>query len=64
MLFDHDPSGDGAADTIVRGLSAYVSVPLRFERLALTREQVQRWELSTRETKEPDVRTKGVAGGR
>ncbi len=63
QLTDFDPAGLSIAETIKRELVRRTTVddewsPVRVERLAVTREQVDRWELPTRPTKASDPKAR------
>jgi hypothetical protein len=54
-LYDHDAGGDRAARSIARDLPAFARfVPIHFERLAVTLEQIEEWDLPTRPAKDTD----------
>jgi hypothetical protein len=56
---DHDPSGVDAARDIEAKLRRYApEAEIHFERPAVTREQIEQWNLSTRPTKQSDSRAK------
>ena len=56
---DHDPSGVDAARDIEAKLRRYSPASeIHFERVAVTREQIERWNLPTRPTKQTDTRAK------
>jgi hypothetical protein len=56
---DLDPSGVDAARDIEAKLRRYApDAEINFERPAVTREQVERWNLPTRPTKQSDTRAK------
>lgn len=58
-LGDSDPSGVNAAETIERELREYApGVTIHFERLAVTDQQIEDWNLPSRPTKETDSRSK------
>jgi hypothetical protein len=60
---DLDPSGVDAARDIEAKLRRYApGAEIHFERPAVTREQVERWNLPTRPTKMTDSRAKKFAG--
>jgi hypothetical protein len=60
---DLDPSGVDAARDIEAKLRRYASgAEIHFERPAVTREQVERWNLPTRPTKTTDTRAKKFIG--
>jgi hypothetical protein len=56
---DYDPSGVDAARDIEAKLRRYApGAEIHFERPAVTREQIERWNLPTRPTKQTDTRAK------
>jgi hypothetical protein len=58
-LGDFDPSGQCAADKIEETLREYApDAEIHFERLAVTPEQIERWTLPSRPTKQTDSRAK------
>jgi hypothetical protein len=60
---DLDPSGVDAARDIEAKLRRYApGAEIHFERPAVTREQVEEWNLPTRPTKQTDTRAKKFAG--
>src|SRR6516225_2027229 len=60
---DLDPSGVDAARDIEAKLRRYApSAEIHFERPAVTRQQVEQWDLPTRPTKQTDSRAKKFAG--
>jgi hypothetical protein len=62
-LGDWDPSGQNAADHIERKLREYApGVPIHFEKLAVTEQQIIDWKLPTRPTKTSDSRSKNWKG--
>jgi hypothetical protein len=56
-LGDYDPSGQDAARDIEEKLRDMSGVDLTFERLAVTPEQIEEWDLPTRPNKNSDRRT-------
>jgi hypothetical protein len=62
---DHDPSGVNAWHKLQETLTEFAgqSEALNFERLAVTPEQIERWNLPSRPTKSSDTRTKTWEGG-
>jgi hypothetical protein len=51
-FFDHDPSGEHSAKHIERKLREFApGAEIHFELVAVTEEQIEEWELPTRETK-------------
>ena len=62
-LGDLDPSGQDAARDIEAKLRRYApEAEIHFERIAVTRSQVEEWNLPTRPTKQKDPRAKKFAG--
>jgi hypothetical protein len=60
---DLDPSGVDAARDIEAKLRRYApQAEIHFERPAVTREQVEQWNLPTRPTKQTDTRAKKFVG--
>jgi hypothetical protein len=60
---DHDPSGLDIPRRVERDLRGFApDVDLTFERVAVTMEQVEAWDLQTRPTKEWKSRPKGFEG--
>ena len=60
---DYDPSGEDIARDVERKLRKYApDAEIRFERVAVTPEQIQKWALPTRPTKATDTRSKGFKG--
>lgn len=58
-LGDFDPSGVDAARDIDAKLRRYApGAEIHFERIAVTREQIEQWNLPTRPTKQTDTRAK------
>jgi hypothetical protein len=53
-LYDHDAGGERAARSIAQDLPAFALVPIHFERLAVTAEQIEEWDLPTRPAKDSD----------
>jgi hypothetical protein len=63
QLGDWDPSGQDAADHIERKLREYApGIPIHFEKLAVTPQQIAEWALPTRPTKLTDSRAKRWTG--
>jgi hypothetical protein len=61
-LYDHDAGGARASSTIERELPTYApGVPIYFERLAVTEDQITEWSLPTRppKAKDPEAKTWG-----
>ena len=59
-LGDYDPSGVNAGETIERSLRELApNAAITFKRLAVTPQQIARWNLPTRPTKPTDSRSKG-----
>jgi len=76
QLGDHDPSGVDAWRDFSAKIWAFVTESwtdaqarralhnaVRFERLAVTEDQIERWDLPTRPTKRTDTRARGFVGG-
>jgi hypothetical protein len=62
-LGDFDPSGVNAGEKIEKTLCEMASdADIYFERIAVTEEQIEDWELPTRPTKTSDARAKGFGG--
>ena len=60
---DHDPSGQNIFQTIQRDLQKLApTTDIYFEKLAVTYEQIERWDLPTRPTKRTDSRSKNFKG--
>lgn len=64
QLGDHDPSGVSAWEHIQRKLREFVpdTIDLVFERLAVTPEQIEEYDLPTRPTKQTDTRAAAFEG--
>lgn len=63
LLTDHDPSGLASARDVERKLRSFLpGFPCTVERVAVTEDQIARWDLPTRPTKTTDSRSKGFAG--
>lgn len=62
-LGDYDPSGVAAGESIRRAFRDDFKVNIRFERIAVTSEQIQKFNLPTRPTKQTDTRAKKWTGG-
>jgi hypothetical protein len=63
QLGDHDPSGVDAARVIQERLDEFTSgADIKFERLAVTEDQIRRWTLPSRPTKSSDTRAKDFEG--
>jgi len=61
---DYDPSGLDITRNVERRLREFAPrADIRFERVAVTPEQIARWHLPTRPTKQSDSRSKGFEGG-
>ena len=59
-LGDFDPSGVNAGEKIEETLRELApDAEINFERIAVTREQIEEWDLPTRPTKKSDTRSKG-----
>ena len=62
-LGDHDPSGVDIPRKVEDGIHNYVpGVELYFERIAVTEDQIDQYDLPTRPTKQSDTRAKGFQG--
>jgi len=62
-LGDLDPSGVDAARDVEAKLRRYApNSEIHFNRIAVTREQVEEWDLPTRPTKQTDTRAKKFEG--
>ena len=60
---DYDPSGLDITRTVERGIREFApDSEIHFERVAVTREQIQWWSLPTRPTKQTDTRSKNFEG--
>jgi hypothetical protein len=60
---DHDPSGVTIDRQIEKRLREFAPhAEIHFERIAVTPEQIERWNLPTRPTKKTDSRSKGFVG--
>ena len=53
-LYDHDAGGDRAARAVAKDLPGFALVPIHFERLAVTADQIEEWDLPTRPAKDTD----------
>ncbi len=54
-LYDYDAGGERAANTVENELPQYAPyVPIHFERLAVTPQQIAQWQLPTRPPKKTD----------
>lgn len=69
-LGDYDPSGESIFTSVAEDVGAFVradrlyaSIDVKFERVALTREQVREYDLPTAPAKATDSRSKGWNGG-
>ena len=64
QLGDHDPSGVSAWEHIQTRLREFVNddIVLEFERLAVTPEQIDEYDLPTRPTKQTDTRAANFEG--
>ena len=69
-LGDYDPSGVSIFDSVAEDVSAFVAadrpwatVDVTFERIALTAEQVQHYNLPTAPVKTTNTRSKSWSGG-
>jgi hypothetical protein len=61
-LGDYDPSGHAAADAIEKTFEDDFDVAVNFERIAITREQIDELNLPTRPTKQSDSRARNWRG--
>ena len=61
-FYDYDPSGQDIAASTARKLRAF-GADIRFELVAVKREQIQTLGLPTRPTKRADTRARGWSGG-
>lgn len=60
---DHDPSGVNIEKVVTKTVHEMVpDAEIHVERLAVTREQIEEYDLPTRPTKETDTRAKGFVG--
>lgn len=60
---DHDPSGLDIPRKVEAGLREFApDAEISFERVAVTPEQIERWQLPTRPTKKTDSRSKSFEG--
>ena len=60
---DWDPSGKNISETVERDLRAFAPrAEIHFERVAVTPEQIEEWNLPTRPTKKSDSRSKTFDG--
>jgi hypothetical protein len=60
---DLDPSGVDISRVVERGIREFSDgAEIHFERVAVTREQVEEWDLPTRPTKETDSRSRNFQG--
>lgn len=60
---DHDPSGVDISRKVEEELRGFApDAQIEFERVAVTRHQIARWNLPTRPTKQTDSRAKGFEG--
>ena len=60
---DYDPSGEDIARGVERKLRKYApDAEIRFERVAVTPEQITKWNLPSRPTKNTDSRSKNFKG--
>ena len=63
QLGDHDPSGVNAGEKIEQTLRELApEADIHFERVAVTSEQIRKWNLPSRPTKQSDPRAKGFTG--
>jgi hypothetical protein len=61
-LADYDPSGHAAADAIERTFEDDFEIGINFERIAITRGQIEQFNLPTRPVKETDSRSRTWEG--
>ena len=61
-LGDYDPSGHAAADAIERTFGETFDCSINFNRIAILPEQIERFNLPTRPTKQGDSRARGWRG--
>ena len=59
---DYDPSGVDISRNVERRIHQFTDVPFHFERVAVTPEQIEDWQLPTRPTKKTDTRSRGFSG--
>jgi hypothetical protein len=60
---DFDPSGLDITRSVEARLHEFApDAEIHFERVAVTKEQIEEWELPTRPTKKTDTRSKGFQG--
>jgi hypothetical protein len=60
---DHDPSGKDISRNVRERISEFApDADVTFERIAVTPEQIIKWELPTRPTKKSDTRSNGFKG--
>jgi hypothetical protein len=60
---DHDPSGTDISRAVEEGLREFApTAEIHFKRVAVTPEQIERWNLPTRPTKASDTRAKKFHG--
>jgi hypothetical protein len=60
---DFDPSGCDITRAVERGLREFApDAEIHFQRVAVTREQIEAWDLPTRPTKQTDSRSKNFDG--
>jgi hypothetical protein len=62
-LGDHDPSGHAAGEAIEKALANNFDCLVEFERIAVTPEQIEEWNLPTRPVKKTDTRAAKWTGG-
>lgn len=62
---DHDPSGVNAWEKLQETIRAFIDDPqaVEFERVAVTPEQIDAWDLPSRPTKKSDTRSKAWSAG-
>lgn len=59
---DYDPSGVDISRNVQRRIHQFTDVPFHFERVAVTPEQIEEWQLPARPTKTKDTRSLGFSG--
>jgi hypothetical protein len=62
-LGDHDPSGVAAGESVLRSFRDDFAVDLQFVRAAVTRQQIEEFDLPTRPVKTSDTRAAKWTGG-
>lgn len=59
---DYDPSGVDISRNVHERIIQFTDVPIHFERVAVTPEQIDQWQLPTRPTKKTDSRSRSFSG--